>query len=190
MDLELITPTAPIPPPLGKAYWVVPERLMAGAFPGAEDPREAQGRLQALLGQGVRHLINLMQPGEIDRFGRPFRGYDEPLRAAARAMGCEVTFARLPVKDMGVPGRTGMVRILDAVDRELALGRPVYVHCLGGIGRTGTVVGCYLVRHGLATGHTAVRTLAALRRHTALGHLGSPETAAQIEMVTSWVEGE
>ena len=27
-------------------------------------------------------------------------------------------------------------------------GRKVYVHCWGGVGRTGTVVGCYLVRQG------------------------------------------
>ncbi|MBA3406233.1 MAG: dual specificity protein phosphatase family protein [Gemmatimonadaceae bacterium] len=27
-------------------------------------------------------------------------------------------------------------------------GHSIYVHCWGGVGRTGTVVGCYIVRHG------------------------------------------
>lgn len=190
MGLELIIPAEGLPPPLEQAYWVVPGRLMAGAFPGAEDPAQERRKLEALLELGIRHIINLMQPGEVNRFGRPFRGYEEPLYAVAHSAGCTVIVEHRPVKDMGVPDRWGMVRHLDAVDRALAEDRPVYLHCLGGIGRTGTIVGCFLIRHGLAARHTVLRTLAALRRNTALRHLTSPETAAQIDLVTSWVEGE
>ncbi len=137
---------------------------MAGAFPGAEDPAQERRRLEALVALGIRHIINLMQAGEVNRFGRPFRGYEEPLDAVAHSAGSTVIVERRPVKDMGVPDRLGMVRLLDAVDRALAEDRPVYVHCLGGIGRTGTLVGCFLIRHGLTAGHSVMKTLAALRR--------------------------
>ena len=40
----------------------------------------------------------------------------------------------------------------------LAGGRTVYLHCRGGIGRTGTVLGCYLVRQG----QTAEEALASI----------------------------
>ena len=43
-----------------------------------------------------------------------------------------------------------MRSILDAIDAAVSQGRRVYVHCRAGIGRTGTVVGCYLVRHGMS----------------------------------------
>ena len=56
-----------------------------------------------------------------------------------------------------------MSRILDDVDAALADGRTVYVHCWGGIGRTGTVVGCWLMRHGLDEGDP-IRRIATLRR--------------------------
>ena len=51
-----------------------------------------------------------------------------------------------------------MTRILDDVDAALADGGAVYVHCWGGIGRTGTVVGCWLVRHGLDDGDPIARS--------------------------------
>ena len=49
-----------------------------------------------------------------------------------------------------------MASILDAIDAALDGGKTVYVHCWGGVGRTGTVVGCWLVRHG-KTGDEALR---------------------------------
>jgi len=64
----------------------------------------------------------------------------------------------------------------------------VYVHCWGGIGRTGTVVGCWLVRHGLDDGDP-VRTIARLRRRTPDAWAASPQTAAQRAMVTEWKRG-
>jgi protein-tyrosine phosphatase len=35
-----------------------------------------------------------------------------------------------------------MTTILDAIDESMTAGKPVYVHCWGGMGRTGTVIGC------------------------------------------------
>jgi ADP-ribosylglycohydrolase len=56
------------------------------------------------------------------------------------------------VPDMSVPDdTTTMTAILDAIDEGLDSGHKVYVHCWGGIGRTGTVIGCWLRRHFPAT---------------------------------------
>jgi len=68
--------------------------------------------------------------------------------------------------------------------------RPVYLHCWGGRGRTGTVVGCYLVRHGLCASHEAVNEIRDLRKYTEDLDEPSPESRRQFEMVLSWVEGD
>ena len=73
---------------------------------------------------------------------------------------------------------------------DVVSGRPVYVHCLGGLGRTGTIVGCYLARHGIAAGRNVIKMIRDLRRNTLTQHLNSPETNQQIDLVESWVEAE
>ncbi len=65
-----------------------------------------------------------------------------------------------------------------------------YVHCWGGKGRTGTVIGCYLARHGHATGRNVIDMIKELRKDVKDHFLASPETNPQIDMVMSWGEGE
>ena len=57
--------------------------------------------------------------------------------------------------------------------------------CLGGVGRTGTVVGCWLARHG-TVGAAALERLTQLRQDTDNVGWASPETEEQVEMVLSW----
>ncbi|HUF27474.1 MAG TPA: ADP-ribosylglycohydrolase family protein [Gemmatimonadaceae bacterium] len=80
--------------------------------------------------------------------------------------------------------------MLDAIDAAHRAGHGVYVHCWGGIGRTGTVVGCHLVRWGLG-GDDALAALDELwttvDKKTWFPR--SPQTDAQCAFVRQWVEG-
>ena len=80
--------------------------------------------------------------------------------------------------------------ILDVIDTARANEQPVYVHCWGGKGRTGTVVGCYLVRHGLALGEDALKEIKHLRRHDPKADESSPENESQCNFVRSWQQGQ
>jgi protein-tyrosine phosphatase len=52
-----------------------------------------------------------------------------------------------------------VIRILNQIDICIKYGKPSYVHCLGGKGRTGTIVGCYLAVHGFAAGNDVIRKM-------------------------------
>jgi hypothetical protein len=80
-----------------------------------------------------------------------------------------------------------MKAILNRIDESLASGRKVYLHCWGGIGRTGTTVGCYLVHKGLG-GEAALRQIAEWWQEVPKSrfHPHSPETIEQANFVLRW----
>ena len=62
-------------------------------------------------------------------------------------------------------------------------------NCVGR-GRMGTLVGCFLARHGMASGHNVLDHVQELRKHTEDFEKPFPETSRQDDMVRSWIEGE
>lgn len=172
--------------PFARSYWVIPGQLLAGFFPGSKDPVQENTNLEGLINFGIRHVINLMEEGELDHQGKPFRPYQERLTAIAALKGIGMTWERIPIRDVSVPSRDGMVMILDRIDQKLALQHPVYIHCWGGKGRTGTVVGCFLVRHGIAKDESVLKAIQQMRRNDPKSHEPSPETREQCDFVLHW----
>jgi hypothetical protein len=171
-------------------YWVAPVRLMAGCYPGSEDMLQARQKLTYLIEQGVGHVINLMESGEVNRSRTPFVPYAPLMKTMAEDSGLTVTIERMSIRDFSVPSRSQMRRILDSVDAKNAARQAVFVHCLGGIGRTGMVAGCYLLRHALANRRNVLQKIRQLRQNSLYRDKQSPETAGQVEFVLSWAEGE
>ena len=84
---------------------------------------------------------------------------------------------------MSTPTVEEMTEILDTIDAAVEAGKVVYLHCMMGLGRTGVVVGCYLVRHGMS-GEEALEEIPRLRRD--LPVTNSPTTEDQRNMVLEW----
>ena len=156
--------------PNPEAYFVT-EALVAGGFPLAEGDPTNVDRIARFEALGVSTFVDLTHPAD------PLPRYDGLLRSARRISH--------PIVDMATPGIGAMERILDDVDDAIAGGGLTYVHCWGGIGRTGTVVGCWLVRHGLDDGD-AIARIAELRRLALDSAMPSPQTTAQRELVRAW----
>jgi len=183
--------SAPQPPlTLDRAYWVVPGKLLAGSYPGDVNPAGTDRRLRALLDTGVSRVINLTFPGESFWDGAPCPEYAPALESLAREAGRTMQCDRLPIRDHDVPTVEHMREILDTIDRAHAAGDVVYVHCLAGKGRTGTVVGCWLARQGRAVGDAALWELNELVDHRPTSYGGIPQTRAQCQFVRQWVQGQ
>ncbi len=167
--------------PTDRSYWVVPGRFAAGAYP---NPVGSRSKLTQLLDAGVNVFVNLTQdyPGGTDAH---MNRYDIP------ATDRHALVVRRQIPDMGVTAAAEMVTTLHVIDRHLEHGCSVYVHCWGGSGRTGTVVGCWLRRHGYAGAGAAIELVQRLRLQGDRkgGYMATPQTAAQHRMVKQWELG-
>jgi len=167
------------PTPLPNTYWVSPGRILAGEYPGAQLRGETLERLGALLEVGVQVFIDLTEVDEMPEYAPLLREID-----------ASIVHHRFPILDHGLPENSvEMSGILDTIDRALHSGRCVYIHCRAGIGRTGTVVGCHLVRNGLH--HAAVLAhMADLWQQSARSNRwpSIPETPEQCDYVVNWSE--
>jgi hypothetical protein len=155
--------------PAPDAYWVLPGRLAGGPHPLGDfgDP----GVLEAF-----DVFVNLTTQHHPSSGDAALPAYDDLVAAA----GGSVVYRSIP--DVSVPFPADCTETLDAIDGAIAAGHRVYVHCFGGRGRTGTILGCWLVRHGVP--HAEVLGTIDLLRDGLDGP--SPETEAQVAFVTGW----
>ena len=168
--------------PISESYWVEPGRFLAGEYPAHAFGEQVRQRLDAFLDYGIDTFINLTNPDELPPY-LPF------LEEQADYYEIDIQHKRLPITDHNIPTIQTMRAILDEIDAALVAGRKIYVHCWGGIGRTGTVVGCYLVRHG-RTGQEALNQLAEWWQDVPKSNIWphTPETRRQMEFVLNWDE--
>lgn len=169
--------------PIPDSYWIEKGKLLAGEYPGAESEAEAREKLRAFLEAGVTYFIDLTEEHEL------LEPYADLLHSEAGKLRKEVVHRRMPIRDVSVPTVEYMDEIQEAISDAIEEGHAVYIHCWGGVGRTGTVVGCYLVEQGMS-GEEAMEELARLRAGTPKASRKSPETDEQEEMIQGWEMGE
>lgn len=177
-------------PPLPRTYWVVDSVFLAGAYAGQPDPQSHFARLSGLFHAGVRTIVNLMEEDETNNHGDRFEPYQDLIQQIASNQNERVDCLRFPIVDRSITTQEVMREILDTIDRSIEQKRPVYVHCFGGIGRTGTVVCCWLIRHGFATKQNVLELLRKLRQaDTERVWREAPENNQQSQFVLDWPEG-
>ncbi len=168
--------------PIIESYWVEENKFLAGEYPGSHGSETTRQRMDMFLEAGINTFIDLTQPHELV-------SYESMLIEQAQIYHINVSYQRFAVRDHSIPSTEIMTSILNTIDDAIDNGRCVYVHCWGGIGRTGIVVGCYLVRHG-ATNEQAVKQVDKLfkTRPANSYYPHSPESKEQIEFILNWWE--
>ena len=172
-----------------KTYWILPGKLMAGAYPAHPKNKEHREIITSLIGCGITDFINLVWDDETGMGGKSFRGYINDYRDAVPKR-MKPVMHNFPIPDEEVPEEAYMIQILDKVDELLKLGRVPYIHCWGGKGRTGTVVGCWLVRNRYATKEGVLFRLKELTAEQMEFFWHTPNTPEQEEYVTAWEPGK
>jgi atypical dual specificity phosphatase len=134
--------------------WVIENRLAGVSYPGSEDALALLGKL------GVQALLNLSEaPLPVDLL-----------------MKYKFHMEHLPLADFTAPTLEQVERALVIIDGFLAQGLAVAVHCGAGLGRTGTILACYLVSQG-SSARDAIEQVRMKRP----GSVETPEQEAVIE---------
>lgn len=167
-------------------YPIEAGKLYGGEYPGDRNPDVAKVRLRHLITLGIRTFVDLTAPA--DRM-TPYEGLLAELEEEA---GSPLRRISLPIADMGIPeaGET-MQTILRHIRESSRQSPAVYVHCWGGIGRTGTVVGCWLRECGYDAESSLahVQHLYATHMPKVRIHPESPQTPAQKDYIRFWQPG-
>ena len=164
--------------PLYQSYKVDVDGVMfAGEYPGDRDEEVAKRKIAQMHSFGIRHIVDLTEEGELCPY--------------SHLLPSDMTHYRFPIKDVSVPKDTESVRgLIQRIDELKTLGGYVYIHCWGGVGRTGTVVACYISAHKREL--DANQVLAMLRGFFSMMPKSSrrktPDSRSQVSYIKNFVQ--
>lgn len=136
--------------------WIVPD-LVAGSGRPMSGPE-----VRWMAQQGVACIVSMTETA------LPARWLDG------------IEYLHLPTPDMTAPKKQDIDRAVSFIEQNTAQGRPVAVHCAAGLGRAGTILACYMVRHHKIRGSEAIKRLRSIRP-------GSIQSSDQIEAVLGYL---
>lgn len=156
------------------ATYLVEPGFWAGSYPGAGLSDHTDSHIAWLRSAGIGCIIDLSSPDD------QLPPYAELL--ASRAP--DIRHCPFPMRDGAAPSPALMAAVLACIASLRDADVPVYVHCWGGVGRTGTVVACWYMRRGLSA-IDALRLLTDTRQQAGYRR-PSPDYHAQLSFVSGW----
>ncbi len=148
-----------------------PGKKQRGALSGDWD-RDLAADLEAIRSSGAKALVTLMENDELTAVQVPLT------ELSRKAATFDLEWHHLPIRDVDVPDERFEDQWTYSGTRLrnlLVKGEKIVIHCLGGLGRTGTIAGRLLVEFG-ASPNEAIREVRAAR-------IGTIETRKQEEYV-------
>ena len=113
--------------------WIIEEKLAGSAIPTSKE------EVDWVKQEGVKSIVTIRE--------EPLE--DEWIK--------DINYLHVNSNDMGVPEFNDLVFAIDFIRRRIEENKPVMVHCLAGLGRTGTLLACYLIKYENMSADDAVQ---------------------------------
>lgn len=143
--------------------WIIPSKLAGHQAPSSEQD------LRWLKERGILALVRMAEKHKAKV-------------NAAQVKALKLIDCHEPVDDFTAPSQVQIDRMVSFIADSIVQGRPVGVSCRAGLGRTGTVLACYLARRNMLSATGAILEVRRVRP-------GSIETDAQIQAVEQYING-
>ena len=137
--------------------WLIEEKLAGSAIPTSKD------EIKWLQEEGVKSIVTIRE---------------EPLDEDWTS---DVNYLHVLSDDMGVPTFGDLKNSVDFIHDRIENNEPVLVHCLAGLGRTGTILACYLIKYAKMSAEDAIQHVRE-KRH------GSIQSFVQEELIFQYAK--